>query len=92
MLKSKDKKPLANPAAVLREEFDDWALLFDQEINDAYGLNPVSVIIWKCLDGKHSIKDIVEVVHERCNNIPKEVEKHIQSFIGELAKKGLVGY
>jgi len=92
MRKSEDKKPLANPAAILREEFDDWAILFDQEINDGYGLNPVSVLIWKCLDGKHSIKDIAGVVRQRCKNVPPEAEEHIQSFISELVKKGLAGY
>lgn len=92
MHREKNKNPVANPAAVLREEFDDWAVLFDPDINNAYGLHPVSVIIWKCLDGKHSIKDIAELIRQRCNNVPKEIEEHVKGFVGELIKKGLAGY
>ena len=37
------KKPVANPMVVLREEFDDWALLFDPDTNDIFTIDPVSV-------------------------------------------------
>ena len=33
------EKPIANPLIVLREEFDDWAILFDPDTGDAFGLN-----------------------------------------------------
>ena len=42
---------IANPLMVLREEFDDWALLFDPDTSHSYGLNQVSVFIYKRLDG-----------------------------------------
>lgn len=38
-------KPIGNPLIVLREEFDDWAILFDPGTGDAFGLNPVAVFI-----------------------------------------------
>jgi len=44
---------------VLREEFDDWAVLFNPETADAVGINPVGVAIWKLLDGRHSLEEIV---------------------------------
>ena len=31
-------KPVANPLIVLREEFDDWAILFDPDTGNAFGL------------------------------------------------------
>jgi hypothetical protein len=37
------KKPIANPLIVLREGFDDWAILFDPDI----------------LDDEHSMVDIL---------------------------------
>ena len=51
MLKG-DALLLANPVAVLREEFEDAAVLFDPDTGEGYGLNPVGVFIWKLLDGK----------------------------------------
>ena len=54
------EKPIANPLIVLREEFDDWAILFDPDSGDAFGLNPIGVHIWKRLDGNHAVKDILK--------------------------------
>ncbi len=53
-----NKKLIANPTIVLREEFDDWAVLFDPDTGNAYGMNPVSVFVWKHLDGNHTLEDI----------------------------------
>ena len=38
------KKPVANPLLVLREEFDDWAILFDPD--RGYGLRSNHVKVW----------------------------------------------
>ncbi len=85
-------KPLANPLVVLREEFDDWAILFDPDTGHAFGLNPVSLFIWKHLDGKHTVADIVENLQANCQEVPEEAEAHIREFIDNLLKNGLAGY
>lgn len=85
------KYPIANPMLVLREEFDDWAVLFDPDTGKAFGLNPASVFIWKKLDGKHSPEEISKGLCENFENVPLEAEKHIDLFLQELADKGLVG-
>jgi len=41
----KKEYPIANPMVVFREEFDDWAVLFDPDSNETFGLNPVSAFI-----------------------------------------------
>ena len=83
---------IANPMLVLREEFDDWAILFDPDTGDGFGLNPVSVFIWKRLDGKHTIQDITKELRENCEDAPENAEKEVNDFIQELIKKGYVGY
>lgn len=85
-------KPLANPLIVLREEFDDWAILFDPDTGHAFGLNPVSVFIWQRLDGNHSVADILAEMQDEFENVPHEAEAHIQEFIEDLKSKGLAGY
>lgn len=85
-------KPLANPLVVLREEFDDWAILFDPDTGHAYGLNPVSVFIWKHLDGKHTVADILESLQANCEEVPEGAEAHIREFVDNLLKNGLAGY
>ena len=89
---STSNKPVANPLVVLREEFDDWAVLFDPDSGDAVGLNPVGVFIWKLLDGSHRMEDISEKLREGCENVPEEVGEHLKDFIQSLVERGLAGY
>jgi SynChlorMet cassette protein ScmD len=85
-------KPVANPLTVLREEFDDWAVLFDPDSGNAFGLNPVGVFIWKRLDGHHTVEDILQEISESCKNVPHQAENHLKAFIQDLVEQGLVGY
>jgi SynChlorMet cassette protein ScmD len=85
-----DQKPVKNPLIVLREEFDDWAILFDPDTREGFGLNPVSAFIWNRLDGKHTINDIVAGLRDACDDVPPESAAHVTAFIEELRGKGLV--
>jgi SynChlorMet cassette protein ScmD len=87
-----EDKPMANPSVILREEFDDWAVLFDPDTAEGYALNPTGVLVWKQLDGKHTLEDIVKVVRESCEDVPKDVGQHAQDFVADLVKQGLAGY
>jgi SynChlorMet cassette protein ScmD len=84
--------PAANPMVVLREEFDDWAVLFDPDTGNAFGLNPVGVFIWKRLDGRHTIEDLQKELHQDCENVPKDAAVHLKDFIKDLIEQGLAGY
>jgi SynChlorMet cassette protein ScmD len=84
-------KPINNPAVVLREEFDDWALLYDPRDGTVFGINPVGVFVWKLLDGKHSIDDIINELRRTCNDLPEQAKGDVESFILDLNNKGLVG-
>ncbi len=84
--------PIANPQIVLREEFDDWAVLFDPDSGDAFGINPVSVFIWKLLDGEHGLTDILKKLHENCKNVPGDAESDINDFVNDLVERGFAGY
>jgi SynChlorMet cassette protein ScmD len=86
-----EQKPVVNPLIVLREEFDDWAILFDPDTGDGFGLNPVSVFIWKQLDGRHTVGDIVASLRDVCEEVPPEAPAHVTAFIEMLTDKGLVG-
>jgi SynChlorMet cassette protein ScmD len=89
---SQANNPIANPLIVLREEFDDWAVLFDPDSGDAFGLNPIGVHIWKRLDGNHSVKDILQDLQESYEDVPYEAGGDLQEFIEDLVQRGLVGY
>ena len=89
---SQGRNPIANPLIVLREEFDDWAILFDPDTGDAFGLNPIGVSIWKRLDGSHSVEDILKDVQEGYEDVPDEAASDLQQFIEDLVQRGLAGY
>jgi len=83
--------PVANPIIVLREEFDDWAVLFDPDTGEGYALDPVGVFIWKHLDGRHTPAGIVEELREICDDIPPMAIDHCRAFIDDLIANGLAG-
>jgi SynChlorMet cassette protein ScmD len=91
-LKKNKELLTANPLLVLREEFDDWAVLFDPDTGDAFGLNPVSVFVWKRLDGKHTTQDILKELCEASEDVPENAGQDIEDFIEELVEKGYAGY
>ena len=85
-----DEKPLANPFVMLREEFDDWAILFNPDTGHGFGLSPTGVYVWKLLDGEHSIDGILKALRRDAEVVPPDAGDHINEFVEELAQHGLV--
>ena len=86
------KTPIQNPMTVLRVEFDDWAILFDPDSAKTMGINPTGVAVWKLIDGRKGIEDIVKVITEKFSDVSISAEKEISDFIEEAHKNGFVGY
>ena len=84
-------KPVANPLIVLREEFDDWAVLFNPDTAEAVGTNPVGVAVWKMMDVKKSIGTIVSEIQRLFENAPDAVSAEIATFVNKLADSGFAG-
>jgi SynChlorMet cassette protein ScmD len=84
-------KPIANPIVVLREEFDDWAVLYNPDTAYAAGTNPVGVAVWKLMDGKRSVEDIALEIKESFEDVPDAALNEIVAFVGNLAENGFVG-
>jgi SynChlorMet cassette protein ScmD len=84
--------PIRNPVAVLREEFDDWAVLFNPDTAQAVGINPIGVSVWKLIDGNRTIKDMVAQIAETYEEVPDSAGDDIAAFIQNLTEGGFVGY
>lgn len=84
-------RPIANPVVVLREEFDDWAVLFNPDTADAVGTNPVGVAVWKRMDGHQSLAEIVAEIQDRFEGASDAVFKEIDAFVDRLSQIGFVG-
>lgn len=85
-----DNKPVGKSHIRLREESDNWALLFDPDTGNHRVINPIGVFVWKLLDGNHNLEDIVKEVGDSYNNVPQDVEQHVTQFIEVLVEKGYV--
>jgi SynChlorMet cassette protein ScmD len=85
-------KPIANPIVVLREEFDDWAILFNPDTAAAVGINPVGVAVWKRMDGRKSLDEIVLEIKTSFEDTPEAALQEIATFVDRLAQHDYVGY
>lgn len=84
-------RPIANPIVVLREEFDDWAVLYNPDTASAVGTNPVGVAVWKLMDGRRSVEDIMAEVRNSFEDTPDAACEEIAAFVDKLAENGFVG-
>jgi SynChlorMet cassette protein ScmD len=87
-----NKTPIANPFVMLREEFDDWAILFNPDTGRGFGLSPTGVYVWKLLDGEHSIDALLEEISGSADSVPGDAKEHIGVFVDALVAEGLAGY
>jgi len=83
-------RPIANPIVLLREEFDDWAVLYNPDTADAMGINPVGLAVWKRMDGKRSFEQIVAEVGNDFEDTPEAAYQEIAAFVERLTENGLV--
>ena len=83
-----DSKLIANPVVILREEFDDWAVLFNPDTAEAVGINPVGVTVWRLLDGSHDLATIVAEVERQFFDLPENLETELERFVAGLVERG----
>ena len=86
-----NEKLTVNPDVIMRDDFDDFTILFDPDTGKAYGLNPVGEIIWKLLNDKITLDNIIAKLKEECIEVSNDVETEVKEFINNLLKHGLIG-
>ena len=79
-------KIVAKEGVILREEADKWGLLYDPEKDFNFVINPVSVFIWKRLNGNFTVDEIVDGVKKNFESVTAEVEADVIEFIDALVK------
>lgn len=89
---SREKCVIVNPLIVLREEFDDGALLFDPETGATYGINPIGVLVWKHLDGCRTVDELAGIVCASFDAVPAAAADHIRDFLKTAVALGLAGF
>ncbi len=82
--------PLPSPEAVLRQGFDDYALLFHPLFGEVIALSPVSLDIWRALDGKRSLAEIAARVQAQFDDAPADTAADVAAFLDDLKRRGFV--
>ncbi len=86
-----DSALAVNPTLVLREESDDCALLFDPDNGRVHLLNPCAVAVWKRLDGRLKLREIVAALSAEFDGMGPEAEAQVLALARSLAALGAVG-
>ncbi|MBF0507759.1 MAG: PqqD family peptide modification chaperone [Deltaproteobacteria bacterium] len=84
--------PRPKPMIVLREEFDDWALLFNPDTGKAVGLPPTGVTIWKSLTTGQDYAGVAAAVSAEYEPLPEDLDKDISAFFEDLVRLGYAEY
>ncbi|MDP6923293.1 MAG: PqqD family protein [Candidatus Scalindua sp.] len=72
------------------EELDDGCILYDTEKDEVHSLNTTAATIWTCCDGKHSVKEIAEVVGKCFKPESKIAPRDIINIIEDFSNKELL--
>jgi hypothetical protein len=84
--------PLPNPAVVFREELDGWAVLVNLDTAASLALNPTGIVVWKLVDGKLSVQDIVASVGCHFRDVPDTMPDDVIALLDTLAEDGFIGH
>jgi len=84
-------KAFANASVLLREEFDDWAVLLDTDTGRGFGLNPTGIFVRKLFDGERVLDGLLQETRHGIDNVPEEATAHVREFVDDLVAQGLAG-
>ena len=79
-----------DPKIVLREEFDQWGILFNPDTSAAVSINGMGIDIWKLTDGICRLERIIETIQKEYDQVPDEAIEQIYAFFNELIEKGFI--
>ena len=80
-----------NPNLVLRIEDDDCALLFDPDNGRVQMLNSTAVDVWKQLDGKLSLQEVIDNLQNLYEGVDESAAQQVLVLVENLAGLGAVG-
>ena len=60
------------------------------DLNSIYTLNEIGTFIWKLIDGKNQVSEIVKAVGDTFDVLPEEAEKDAIEFLRSLETANLI--
>ena len=81
--------PAVNPSFTVREIGDEMIFISDKG-DMLHTLNAVGASLWRHIDGKRSVQDILALLIDEYDVPESRASKDIQRFFDELAQKEIV--
>ena len=78
------------PEIVLREELDEWALLFNPENGGVVGINSLGVALWTILERPRALPGILQELRGLCEDVPARAEGEVAEYLEALRLRGFV--
>ena len=80
-------KILARDENVAWRIIDGEAIILSAEDSSVHSLDEVGTKIWELADGKKTVKEIIEALHEEYDVEFDQLKQDVLDFISELQKK-----
>ncbi len=84
--------PIPNPSAVFKEDRDGWGVLVNLDTASAMALNPTGSAIWKLIDGRHRMEDVIAALRVQFQSVPSSIADDVTALLDILAEEGMIGY
>ncbi len=88
---SMDTRLVAKPSVVLREEDDDYALLYDPDSGSVRILNSTAAATWNLIDGRRTLGEVLALLREQYQELDPNAEDQILKLIQGLCQVGALG-
>ncbi len=86
--------PVRNSDMVSRRIEDEYILVpmlaSSDEVEHIFNLNQVGADVWERIDGKKTVKDIVEALVMEYEGEPGEIEGDVIDFLNDILDAGII--
>jgi len=80
------------PEVVLREEADEWGILFDPDTGHSLALNPVAISMFKAMREVPNVAGVAAAIRAEFENVPDTLDFDIRDLLTSLVEAGFIGY
>ena len=74
----------------LKQEYDDWGILFNTETNQGIVVNLVGMMIWEALGEGNDLAGITSSLEKEFEDAPDSLAEDVQEFLNQLVRAGAV--
>jgi len=90
---STSARPLQNPAVLSRALDEGEMVLVNGDTGSSLALtSPTAVLIWKLVDGRKTVSQVVEAIKKQFQQVPATVEADVFALLEKLANGGFIGF